>query len=55
MGCFHVKDLEICSPSFSEFSRLEHMLPARGAAYPTLAQKHLNGAVGTSRVMENQI
>ena len=22
MGCFHVKDLEICSPSFSEFSRL---------------------------------
>lgn len=30
------------------------MLPARGAAYPTLAQKHLNGAVGTSRVLENQ-
>lgn len=37
------------------FSSRKHMLPARGAAYPTLAQKHLNGAVGTSRVMENQI
>lgn len=23
---------------------VKHMLPARGAAYPTLAQKHLNGA-----------